>query len=80
MHTLYVHSHLTVTWDQMYGNEPTAGLSPTSDPSLILGGAYYTVLYVLYCNIAQPSLMHPVHLFNPYNCCLTLMNAPCTLI
>lgn len=31
-------SHLSVTWDQMYGNEPTAGLSATSDPSLILGG------------------------------------------
>lgn len=33
-----LHSHLSVTWDQMYTNEPTAGLSATSDPSLILGG------------------------------------------
>jgi hypothetical protein len=32
------YSHLSVTWDQMYGNEPTDGLSATSDPSLILGG------------------------------------------
>ena len=31
-------SHLDVTWDVMYGNEPTAGLSATSDPNLILGG------------------------------------------
>jgi hexosaminidase len=31
-------SHLDTTWDAMYNNEPTDGLSPTSDPSLILGG------------------------------------------
>jgi len=30
--------HLSTTWDVMYGNEPTADLSESSDPSLILGG------------------------------------------
>lgn len=30
--------HLDTTWQTMYLNEPTEGLSPTSDPSLILGG------------------------------------------
>ncbi|KAJ1410596.1 putative beta-hexosaminidase [Ochromonadaceae sp. CCMP2298] len=30
--------HLATTWDVMYANEPTDGLAPTSDPSLILGG------------------------------------------
>jgi hexosaminidase len=35
---MHNNSHLDVTWDVMYGNEPTAGLSATSDPSLILGG------------------------------------------
>jgi hexosaminidase len=29
---------LTVTWDMMYNNEPTEGLSADSDTSLILGG------------------------------------------
>jgi hexosaminidase len=29
---------LEVTWDQMYTNEPTEGLSDGSDPELILGG------------------------------------------
>ena len=31
-------SHLSTTWNTMYLNEPTAGLSAASDPSLILGG------------------------------------------
>jgi hypothetical protein len=45
---IYVCSHLYVTWDQMYANEPTAGLSSTSDPALILGGECVAVcpLYV----------------------------------
>jgi hexosaminidase len=30
--------HLDTTWQTMYLNEPTEGLSPSSDPSLILGG------------------------------------------
>ncbi len=43
---LVLYSHLSVTWDQMYGNEPTAGLSATSDPSLILGGKVGMLLFV----------------------------------
>ena len=35
--------HLSTTWDVMYLNEPTAGLSTTSDPALILGGMFYIV-------------------------------------
>lgn len=31
-------SHLDTTWEDMYTNEPTTGLSPSSDPSLLLGG------------------------------------------
>jgi hexosaminidase len=30
--------HLPTTWQTMYLNEPTYGLSPESDPSLIMGG------------------------------------------
>jgi hexosaminidase len=30
--------NLVVSWEMMYLNEPTEGLSPTSDPKLILGG------------------------------------------
>ena len=30
--------HLEVTWDKMYKNEPTDGLSASSDPALIIGG------------------------------------------
>lgn len=30
--------HLGTTWEQMYLNEPTDGLSATSDPTLIVGG------------------------------------------
>lgn len=30
--------HLATTWDLMYGNEPTAGLSASSNSALILGG------------------------------------------
>ena len=42
-------SHLSTTWDQMYTNEPTAGLSATSDPALILGGkCSYTRVYTVY--------------------------------
>jgi hexosaminidase len=35
---LWYLDHLSTTWDDMYLNEPTEGLSATSDPSLILGG------------------------------------------
>ena len=31
-------SYLSVTWEQMYTNEPTDGLSTSADKSLILGG------------------------------------------
>ena len=46
-------SHLSTTWDQMYTNEPTAGLSATSDPALILGGkcsytSIYSIFFTLY--------------------------------
>mmetsp|Transcript_14346 Transcript_14346/g.21493 ORF Transcript_14346/g.21493 Transcript_14346/m.21493 type:complete len:534 (+) Transcript_14346:82-1683(+) len=35
---LWYLDHLDTTWEDMYTNEPTDDLSPTSDPTLILGG------------------------------------------
>jgi len=35
---LWYLDHLATSWEDMYNNEPTSGLSPNADASLILGG------------------------------------------